>query len=241
MPNVVFGPGTQELPVAAVQLRNVTPVQALALLAAAAGCTLEPITAPKTGTYVEGEDDKVIGYRFTTTPITQITYGGKMPRTSMVPNSSARPKPGGGLMLVENPGAAPNLIRVPGAEANLYGSVSRDQPVSPVAELPLAAGTPTSQPAKPDEPTVRVYALGAVLRGNSDEMKQKEAGVLSLIQEALERAELLSSAQPNVSFHSGSKTLIVKANSAQHEIIDQIMKALKENEQSAAAATTLRR
>jgi DnaJ-domain-containing protein 1 len=39
---------------------------------------------------------------------------------------------------------------------------------------------------------------------------------------------------PTLSLHEGTKVLIVKATAPQHEIIQQIMTSLKENEQAGA-------
>ena len=48
MPNLIFGKGAREVSVPGeVTLRDVTPVQALALVVAAAGCTFKPIMAPE--------------------------------------------------------------------------------------------------------------------------------------------------------------------------------------------------
>jgi len=69
MPNVVFASGTENARVQApITLRDVTPMQAVTHVAAAAGCVLEPIEAiadEERSPYAKGQ---VIGYRFVLDP-----------------------------------------------------------------------------------------------------------------------------------------------------------------------------
>ena len=62
MPNIFNGLDTSEVMVPGdLRLRDVSPLEAVAFAAAAAGCTLEPIFAPKDAPEASGQ--KVIGYR----------------------------------------------------------------------------------------------------------------------------------------------------------------------------------
>ena len=74
MPNVVFGGGSAGLQVTGpITLRGVTPLQVLTLVAAAAGCALEPIqaiTEEERSQYAKGQ---VIGYRF----VLEATHSGR--------------------------------------------------------------------------------------------------------------------------------------------------------------------
>ena len=77
---------------------------------------------------------------------------------------------------------------------------------------------------------VRVYALGSILSGGEQESALKQVQCQELVRTTLDQADLGNVNSPKLSFHSESRVLVVKATSAQHEIIDQIIKALKENE-----------
>jgi hypothetical protein len=229
MPNVLFGPGTAEAMVPAqLQLRRVSPVQALALVAAASGCTLEPITSlletavapsPQQGTFRPTPPPPIIGYRF------------------MLPTA---PTMGGGAR-------SPVLKRetVPAPDVSFFGSATESgvgsgglQFRSQIMERPVplvnAAGyTPVLNPAvSPRERFVRIYALGTILRGSSSEMMEKQTSLKMLVAEAMDQASLEGEA-PTLSFHTATLTLIAKGNESQHGIIEQIITALKENEEGA--------
>lgn len=67
MPNILFGTDTQNAEVPGdLRLRGVSHLQAVALAAAAAGCTLEPIFAPKEA--ADAPAQKAIGYRIVRLP-----------------------------------------------------------------------------------------------------------------------------------------------------------------------------
>jgi hypothetical protein len=205
-------------------------------VAAAAGCTLEPVTTPKELGTEAGEADKIVGYRFVVVPPTQNFFGSRSSRPTAITNPAAN-FTGTGSIVMERPIGNPGVVRVPQAEPSQHTAVIPATPavsvVETIASLPNAIG-------KPDAPSVRIYALGSVIRGTPDEMKEKQVGVMTLVEEALQRAEL-SSEHTDLSFHSATKTLIVKANAAQHDIIDQIIRALKENETAEAASSAVGR
>jgi hypothetical protein len=164
-PNIVYAPAVINRNTLPLRLRGVEPVEALALIAAAAGCKLEPIFAPKETPEAVGQ--RVIGYRF------------EMDAT---------------------------------ADAGRFG--------------------PTPDAAPQDlRPTVRVYSLGASLGGSNEEMEKKTARLHDLIVLAIQKSEPVASrTPPDLAFHAESRTLIAKATPAQHELIDQVVKAVRENE-----------
>ena len=99
----------------------------------------------------------------------------------------------------------------------------------PTASAASASGQPPKPPSKASEPVIRIYAVGAVLHARSeDESKRDEAMLQVVLHDALDKAQP-GSAPPNLTLHSQSRTLIVKATAAQQEIVDQVIKALKEN------------
>lgn len=95
----------------------------------------------------------------------------------------------------------------------------------PTASVASASGPPS----KTSEPVIRIYAAGAVLHaGSEDEIKRAEAMFQVVLHDALDKSDP-NSAPPDLTLHSQSKTLIVKATPAQQEIVEQVIKALKEN------------
>lgn len=103
-------------------------------------------------------------------------------------------------------------------------------PESANISLPTASATTTSRPAsKTSDPVIRIYAVGAVLHaGSEDESKRDEAMFQVVLHDALNKSDP-DSAPPDLTLHAQSKTLIVKATAAQQEIVEQVIKALKEN------------
>jgi hypothetical protein len=59
-------------------------------------------------------------------------------------------------------------------------------------------------------------------------MKEQQVMLQQLMAEALDHAKLGGDA-PVLSFHNASKALIVKGTAAQHDIITQILTAMREN------------
>jgi hypothetical protein len=83
---------------------------------------------------------------------------------------------------------------------------------------------------------VRIYPLGKILDGSSKEASEsKEIEFRELIAEALNKSDL-DAKTPDLSFHTSSKVLVAKATAAQHEIIQQVVTAMRENEAPASAA-----
>ena len=100
---------------------------------------------------------------------------------------------------------------------------------------------PSLATAQTTTPFVRVYGLGAVLNGTDQERDRKLTECRDSIDAAIEVAQKVSAEQrnrtpaPEYSFHGGSPILIVKATAGQHQVIEQVIKALKENETAHSA------
>jgi len=87
---------------------------------------------------------------------------------------------------------------------------------------------------KESAPTVRIYALGNILDGpTNEESSKKESHFRELIAESLHKADV-DAKTPDLSFHKGSKALIAKATAAQHGIIEQVVSAMRDNEKPAS-------
>lgn len=260
MPNIVFGPGAQEAEVpTTMRLRQVTPVQALALVAAAAGCTLQPISAPveavsgqplppaspfPPGPGVGGDEYKIIGYRFEVVekpvPVTRSTSASVrgsegLPSSDLftAPRKEPASVPPQRMLSIMgvNPGGPFIVERNSAEHPNPAASTT-----TPNVSLSVTPGniSPHSA-ANAEEPSVRVYALGTFLRGTPEEMKDKQVQLQDLIGSALNLGTTQGKDDPSLSFHTGTKTLIVKASAAQHDVISQIVTALKENEAADSA------
>ena len=105
---------------------------------------------------------------------------------------------------------------------------------------PGADSALTVAPADNDQPIVRVYALGAAIVGrpgeSEEEMKRKAqlvGEIEELIRQTLDTAGL-DHTSLNLSVHRGLGVLVAKASMAQHEMIEQVVKALRESEAQAA-------
>jgi hypothetical protein len=142
----------------------------------------------------------------------------------------------------------PAEIVVPGKTPVIIGyRVTRSQthrPGSGNVSFPATPGA--SQPVKSPEDTgrliTRVYALGPVQpMGSQEEMKQfqmrEEKQLLDLVNDSLEKAEA-QSPPPQLSMHPESRALIVKGTAAQQELVEQVTKALKENQAVEARPAT---
>lgn len=111
-----------------------------------------------------------------------------------------------------------------------------------------SATSETTQPMRAADdsgrPVVRVYALGTILRAKSGGEQNKTEIVLTneqkiltdLVSDALKKAGS-GSPQPEFTIHPESRALVVKATAGQQEIVQQVVQAMKENEQSEAHVT----
>lgn len=248
MPNVLYGPGAQSVKMPAeLRLRQVSPVQALTLVAAAAGCALEPIGDPDRGT------EQIIGYRFMLAPeglalvsrpdgLSLVSGNPQLHKTKGSADPSKAGEYGGagfggygsgssgfgGITIVgpatgstdSKPGG-----RTQSSNPNHSSGASKAEPSQGVRGGTFIVNAKTTQA---DDAVVRVYALGAFMRGEPKEMDEKQKAVQNLVAEALERSSL-GADLPLLSFHNATKALIVKGTAAQHEIVEQIIQAMKEN------------
>ncbi len=230
MPNLIYS--GEDVPDLAIpgkfRLTGVTPVQAVALACAAAGCTMEPIYAPAEEAALPGASGpvnpgKVIGYR-----IVRGSASGGDSFGSRIPNATVTQPAGGGA---SKGGAGGNTA--PGAASSRRNSL-----------MPSPQSAPSAENA---ERVVRVYALGALLprSGENGSVETHETqkrrdqlirATQELIGQTLAQAELNAPKSPDLSFNEGLRVLVAKATAAQHEIISQVIQALKENETVPAQA-----
>ena len=115
-------------------------------------------------------------------------------------------------------------------QVKVFNSVSEKWQASGDDQL----GNDSTLPADINLPFVRVYALGSIL-SKRRRSRGKQRRCQDLIQMTLSQSDLDSKKSPDLSFHPDSRVLVVKATAAQHEIIEQVIKALKENETQPAA------
>jgi hypothetical protein len=128
------------------------------------------------------------------------------------------------VMVVNPNGAASGLPGLAGG-----GGVSGDNQgiaLSGVSFTPSARG---------NVPFVRVYAVGSVLSGSDNEITEKESSLRQLVASAIGMSGDKTAKAPDLNFHKQSRALIVRATAGQQEIIEQVIKALKDNETQPAA------
>jgi hypothetical protein len=97
------------------------------------------------------------------------------------------------------------------------------------------------------ERVVRVYAIGSLLgkideNSSAETLKRRSELILAtqdLIGQTLDQAELNAAKSPDLAFNDSLRVLVAKATEAQHEIISQVIQALKENETVPAQANTV--
>lgn len=113
------------------------------------------------------------------------------------------------------------------------GDISADSSSSGVTPGAAASRDSLNQSARGKEPYVRVYAIGFIMTGTDQEKATKMKSVDELIRQALNQAKL--DLNPDLNIHLDTGTLISKGTAAQHEIIAQVVQALKENSTLLAA------
>ena len=219
MPNLIYS--SEDVPELAMpgkfRLTGVTPVQAVALACAAAGCTLEPIYAPAEEAVLPGASGpvnlgKVIGYRIDRASASGGDFFG-----SRIPNATVTQLAGSGVSKL-------------GVGDMASGAASSRRNIL----LPSPKSAPSVDTT---ERVVRVYALGLIMTGTEQEKVTKKGAVEELIIVALNTAKL--DLNPDLHFHFQTGTLISKATAAQHEIISEVIQALKENETAPARANNV--
>jgi PDZ domain len=114
----------------------------------------------------------------------------------------------------------------------LYSDSISDLVTRAKGEADSGGSTPAlpSAAITPGKPFVRIYALGTILGGPSDATSlAKENDFRELIRESLVKADA-GETNLDLSFHKASRVLVAKATAAQHEIIQQLIAAMRENE-----------
>jgi hypothetical protein len=251
LPNVLFGGDTRRALIPGdLRLRGVSPVQALALAAAAADCTLEAIFAPEERAELKPQ---IIGYRIVPEagPARKPSHADLQRAEleqqlstlgrSLAPNhpkmvsvrnhlsnlyskDQAEEFAGGGIVLDVKPDLPSVSAVKPRAADPFSGGAGRDY-----GSETKPGGTMETDPAKESMPLVQIYALGPILTGNDRERAEQMEQIHGLIESALQLAGRDPLTPKNIAIHSQSKALVVRAPAAQHAIIAQAIAALKEN------------
>lgn len=233
LPNLVYAKDIREAMVPGdLTLRAVTPVQALALVAAAAGCTFQPIFGPDEKA---GQERVIIGYRIElqagsgsdgasagrssmNTPASQF-WSWVLPfGSSGSASGSSQPRPN---VQVVSPNSTGGM------------SSGNDRSRAPRNSFPDQPGNPAGMPVENNQPFVRVYAIGVIMTGTDAEKGAKVKNLEDLILTSLNMAKL--DLNPGLNVHEKTGALMAKATAAQHEIIEQVVQAMKENATQSAA------
>jgi len=106
---------------------------------------------------------------------------------------------------------------------------SDDDSINRADDSGFSMATP---PLRNNAPFVRVYALGSLISGSSSESAVKRGDFEKLVSAALQVGGVATTGKTTAKlfFHLESRVLVVNATAKEHEIIDQVIKALKENE-----------
>jgi hypothetical protein len=219
--NVLYSPGSAEKRIPGLNLRNVTGTDALRLIAVSADCEAQPIT---------GDQGEVIGYIVRSTGNWRDyvdTYG----KTSSSARTSA--------FLGKTKPLADAKISVTSAAAK--GAEVGGNPSVPADGLPRktqkgpAAGTAPAMAADSvvvnmTEPAsgVRVYSLG----GLSSETKFPD--IEATLRDVL-KADGIAGDAAKFALHEKTNILVVTGNNRVHELVAQLLNALRSNQKDAEA------
>lgn len=237
LPNLIYAKDIGEAVVPGdLTLRGVTPVQALALVAAAAGCTFQPIFAPDERA---GQERMIIGYRIELQAASgsgKASDGRPMNTPSSQFWSSVSPfgSSGGSSGTSASTGGLLPRVQVVDPNASRGTSSSNDRSRVPKNSFPDQPGNPAGVPVDNNQPFVRVYGIGFIMTGREEEKGAKLKSLEDLIRRALNQAKL--DLNPGIDFHVETGALLSKATAAQQEIIEQVVQAMKENATQPAAA-----
>lgn len=209
--NILFGPETKNLEVTALTLRNVTGPDALQLIAAAAGCTVEPMFSTETQTppgfgVVGNHKFSVIGYQLRGKPKTTTTARNANQSPMLPPNGLATPVP---ITPMMTPGAA--MLTGPGGNMGL--------------RLPSAT-SPASR-------VTRIYPLGAVTTAT------KFPEIEKTIRDTL-KADNVAENQVSLALHEKTNVLVVNAAEPVHALVEQLLTALNSNASQAERQSAAR-
>lgn len=226
--NILFGPETKNLEVTALTLRNVTGPDALQLIAAAAGCTVEPMFSTETQTppglgFAGNHKVVVIGYQLRGKPKTTTTsrMGGASPM--LPPGASAAP----GM----SAGAAGGLAMMSGPGAMMSGRpLSATSPASRVTRIyPLGSVTGLKTDYKAGSSNTRDFQLDRYFRYQIDFPELEKT-----LRDAL-KADGVAENQITLAFHEKSNVLVVNGAEAIQGLIEQVLAALRSNATEAEA------
>lgn len=210
--NILFGPGTEALPVPALRLHNVTGPDALQLIAAAAECTVEPMFS------TEGINSQA-----------PLAAGGRIPiigyqlRAKAKPAAAAKPVPfapgvvAGGQAFAAVPGMPG---RMPSATSPA-GRVTRIYPLGSVTGLKLDYNRLSS--------STREFYLNRYFKYQIDFPELEKT-----LREAL-KADGVAENQITLAFHEKSNVLVVNATESAQGLIEQVLAALRSNAAEAEA------
>jgi hypothetical protein len=203
IPNVLFAPGTEDLVIPALRLRNVTPTDALVLIAAAAGCKVEPLET------LEAESGRhhVIGYRFFLAP-PSAQIGRAAYETADLPGERTIVNAAGG------PRNLPQIARV-GADSSS-------------AKPPIDVAHANQGPATR---VFAIGFLSRGVTGGPkgrDEIEEKRKELHEIIQLALNTSDEPDKSKVTLRFHP--QFVIAKAPVRILDIIEQCIAAAKLNE-----------
>jgi len=164
---------------------------------------------------------------------------------------------------LDSPSQMPETLKLPLGHPPVpdFATNTRDtknDPLNFAPNVPVLADPNAIPPPKaPDRNlrSIRIYALGSILSGTKEEVAEKEDHFQRLLAVAFEQAGLETGASapgaaakpetsepatqpmPDLSFHLELRALVARGTAAQHEIIEQVMKALKENEKQSTTPT----
>lgn len=259
MPNLVWTQDVMDLPVtASLRLMDVGAVDALTLIAAAAGCKLEVVESIQPS----GKESKIIGYKFVRVAtlanapgimggssssfahgnagFTAAVPPGVMTSRVIAPGSAMGPA----TVAFQAQGAAPGMS---GATAittvtsssspqaalrDLQGQLTRFQETLGEQHpqvLAIKRQIEATERLDAEFPVTRVYALGDILTGDSQTRSIQMSTLSNTINDVLKQEGI---AGVQLKFHDGAKVLVIKASESAHGLISQVIEALRTNAKS---------
>jgi hypothetical protein len=124
-------------------------------------------------------------------------------------------------------------VQVVDPNASRETSSGSDRNRVPKNSFPDQPGNPAGIPVDNNQPFVRVYAVGFIMTGTDEEKGRKVRNLEDLIRTSLNMAKL--DLNPDLNVHLNTGTLMSKATAVQHEIIEQVVQAMRENATQPAA------
>jgi hypothetical protein len=255
MPNVLFSQDVRDAVVpGALTLRGVSPLQALTLAAAAAGCAIEPIVATKEESDAADKPQSIIGYRIVPERKRGSGGGGFGNGTGNFIGQYSKSKESQPQMKAPDPiKTGSGDVALPVADGDARISIGKKNEYLDPRSFDGAMAVAQKDG---NQRSVRIYALGSILSGTKEEIAMKQDHLRELVNEAMQKSEpeaggSISTGRggggisqkldggtktaPELSFHLELRALIVKGTAEQHEIIQQVMRVLNENELQQAA------